>query len=178
MKKLLALLLLTTPAFAGSATINDSSFFGGALNSALNGLTVPNLAISKLVQIIAQGSSGGGNAYMKFQSQSSPVATTQYSVPSGKSFYFTGIHAFGGSLNAAFLLGYGTAALASNATGTAPTGNVPYATAVDTPMFITGTANTYTFYPITGSFPANAFPYVEVTTAATQIVVMITGIVQ
>lgn len=173
-KLLLALLLLASSAFATTIpqAANIAQF--GGLGASFPFINIPIGAASNVVTLIM--GSGGVTAghFYEFIKANSPGSTTQYQVPSGKTFTAYGIM-FESTLADSTILGYGTAALASEDTATPPTGVVYYAATSTGATFITHPASAYQSIPISVSFPALSYPFAKAISSSHDLNIMLIG---
>ncbi len=179
------LVALQSVALAGSAQTNNILQYSGIGTSGASALIapVPNVANTNVVTLAGSVGSSlvvGSNYYGLY----SVVGGTFYQVPSGKTFYITDIWVQGsytGSPNY-FGIGYGTAALSSEGTGTAPTGVVYMASASAniTASFLQGlSANTVYHYSFPGlTFPASSYPFWRPYANGQSSSIIVSGIVQ
>jgi hypothetical protein len=108
-------------------------------------------------------SSTTGNFLGLYSNSSQTTSALQYYVPDGKTLYVSKICAVAGAANAAFTIGYGAAALASDNTSSIPAGNVIYGSAI---TGVIDTANSFRCLPLPVSFPEKKFPYFKTNTNA------------
>lgn len=179
----LILVLLTQKSFAATSQVNSIVSVGGGPVSNLSAGNLPlnSIDTSNLSMICGGMASSGAGQFFGLFSQSSPTTSAQYSVPAGQKFYAINMWTYSSSSGAALQLGYGTAAIASEGTGTPPTGVVYYgatAAAADTGFVQPATLAYQTFAAAGISFPANSFPFFRTGTSSAIYNVCIQGIVK
>ena len=170
----------------GSGNVsNVVQYGGGAITSTTaNGvppqITIPLSNLSSMVTLMGGVGSNTASNYYGFYSASSPASQAQYQVPGGKTLYILGIYVSTGS-SAVTQLGYGTAALASEGTGTPPTGVIYYSassTVATAGQIGTAASPAYTYFPVGASFPASSYPFWRNNGSGVSVNMIMIGILQ
>ncbi len=175
-------LLIQTTCFAGTAQVNNVLQFQGVsttLPSSSVTIPLPNISTSGFVALAGSAASTTASDYYGLYPS---AGGTQYQVPSGKTFYIIDIWVQQSGSASAAQLGYGTAALASEGTATAPTGAVYLASSGGTSIYSSfmylSTGGAFYHFSFPGlSFPANSYPFWRPATAA-NFQTIVVGIVQ
>lgn len=137
---------------------------GGAAQESKGVISLPFEDLDDIISLGAGVISATADNFLPLvKMHHSNVATGQYQVTAGKKFVSPGFYAVTGANNGRIMFGYGTAALASADTNTAPAGVIYYSgsSAVTTYPLRTGGTNVLGFVPCPLSFPAASFPWVR-----------------
>lgn len=144
-----------------------SAQFGSSVVGSNLPVSPPTIAISDLTKAFGVHCGFGtssmtvGNYYRCFR-DGGTTAGSDWQVTSGKTAYCSGFYmASASNLNTAFTFGYGTAAISTNNTSSAPTGNVNYSPN-GVQFYFPSQPSTGMFWISTPiSFPASSFPYLQ-----------------
>jgi hypothetical protein len=157
----------------GSAQTNDIVQFGGGKNILQPSIVLPFANVNNLIQLSALiSSSTSGNFLML--SRWSSAGSAQYQVNAAKHFYACGIFVYTNTANIQFTVGYGTAALGSDNTGTPPTGAVYFSSGSGVSSLYTD-ATGWNFYPLFADFPASSYPFIKTGTSANNYNIVLLG---
>jgi hypothetical protein len=172
--------------FGATSQTNSIINVGGGptVSPASGNFPLNSIDTSGLVMICGGTESSGAGQFFGLYSQTSPTTTAQYNVPNGVKFYAVNMWAYINGNAASFQLGYGTGAIASEGTGTPPSGVIYYGASANNGSstgFVQPTSGTtvYQTYALAGlSFPAASYPFFRTVISTTLYKVCIQGIVK
>lgn len=149
-------------------------------NAAAVPLIYPTGSLTDVVTLIGNAVSSSAGNYYAFYSANSPSSgsQTKYQVPNGKTLYVLSTSLWANTSTDSALVGYGTAAIVAEPTGTAPTGEVVYAPASTSYNMYAQTTSAWTNYPIPMSFPGNSFPFWKAGVGSQQYSLMLCGLLK
>jgi hypothetical protein len=145
-----------------TAPVNNIAQLSGPGNSTNPGLIVPISEFAKVVSLVAMGAITTSGFHRNFASMNAPSSTGPFQVPASNSIHISGmLVAVNNTSPFGLEFGYGTAALGSQDTTTAPTGVVYYSTSSTYSgyKFDSGGTNIPKYWPINMSFPASSYPF-------------------
>ena len=175
---ILLLILLRTVAFAGTAQVNNIVQMGGGKNIGLPTATLPLGSLSSFIQLSASSFTSTSGNFLMLSRWASTGSSGQYQVTTGKTFRVVGIWYYSNGTSQKITLGFGTAALSSDNTSSAPTGVVYYSAGAGVTGLTLDSNAAWAFLPITAEFPALSFPFVKVHTASDNYNILVMGVEQ